>query len=251
MKENSPVKFARKLLLGTIMGDSGIELRGHKALLKMAHSNHQFDYLMWKAKKLVPLVGKFQADEREMEISGAKTGGYRTQLRSLCSTYLKHIYNDFYFQRDGKVKKEIHSNVLNRLSPISIAVWYGDDGNLHPDWIVRISSNGYPKSEQEMIIDFIKRTYGIELYLKQHHQHNSYWMFGNTKNSKMFIDVVKPYLWEIECLRYKLDPSFRRNSNHSARHPGKIFWDDDVLRTPWKRGEEVRNNFPPDNFIRL
>lgn len=232
MKENSPIKIARKLLLGTMLGDSSIRTRSKKkAHLVMVHSNSQFNYLIWKAKKLVPLVGKFDVDEREVRLRGRGTGKFRTQLRSLSSKYLKHIYDDFYFEREGKTKKEVHKNILNRLTPISIAVWYGDDGNLHPRGSVKIATCGFSKKEVDLICSFLLSKYGFRFapvdlgngYLE---------IKANKEDSVKFLNLVRPYLWEVEDIRYKLDVSYNKSSDHSARHPFINYWDDDVLRTP-------------------
>jgi len=240
--ENSPVKVARKLLLGTMLGDSWINVtipqsrisyaNATRAFLIMTHANSQFEYLIWKARKLVPLVGKFNIHERPTRFKGKETGGFHCKLVSLSSKYLKHIWDDFYFNREGKVKKEVHSNVLNRLTPISLAVLYGDDGGLHLGERVRIATNGFSKEEVDLICKVLKNKFGIEFIPKLHHQHLSYGIQADNPNSKIFLELVRPYLEEVSCLRYKLDSNFKRDSDCSARHPGINFWDEEVLRIP-------------------
>lgn len=241
MKENSPVKLARKLLLGTMLGDSCLRIRGkYKAHLVMTHSNKQFDYLMWKAKILVPLVGKFDIDERPLKLRD-KDYGYRTQLRTLSSKYLKHIYNDFYFNREDKTRKEIHLNVLNRLTPISLAVLYGDDGNLSPYGAVRIATHSFRLKEIELFCKWLESQYGFRFSIKFHKQSSAYSIIADKNNSNNFIELVSPYLRKVKCLHHKLGLNKDSDSfNSSARLPG--FWDDDILRSPWKQGEMVRNN---------
>jgi hypothetical protein len=242
--ENSPVKVARKLLLGTLLGDSRLALTRPKnlmanatrAYLRMVHANSQFEYLMWKGKKLVPLVGKFNIFERPTKFGGRKTGGFYCRLISLSSKYLKHIWDDFYFVRGGNLKKEVHSNVLNRLTPISLAVLYGDDGNLHPQGSVRIATNGFSFDEVNLICKILKNRFGIQFHPRLHHQSNSYIIMADVENSKLFLELVRPYLWEIQCLRYKLDSSFKKDPDCSARHPKVNFWDEEVLRTPQVTG---------------
>lgn len=245
--ENSPVKLARKILLGTMLGDSWIKLTSplaqrnyaKRAFLIMTHSNSQFEYLIWKARKLVPLVGKFNILERPTRFGGKETGGFHCKAISLSSKYLKHIWDDFYFKRNGNIRKEVHMNVLNRLTPVSLAVWYGDDGSLHPEGYVRIATNSFSKSEVELICRALEKNFGIVFTPHLHYQNNSYGIRADLVESKKFLELVSPYLGEIQCLRHKLSTDFKASSDQSARHPRKNYWDDEIFRTPQNVGRHT------------
>jgi len=249
--ENSPTKLARKLLLGTILGDSSLRLiktrNPKKAYFRMTHANNQFEYLMWKAKKLFPLIGSFCSGE----ILSRITGHYKVRLKSLSSKYLKHIYDDFYFRRDGTVKKEVHSNILNRLTPISIAVLYGDDGYL--EWRellngirvpirVVLSTQGFSFKESLLLCDFFKRRFGVNFIPIS--EKLPVIRASGYENIRKFLGVVSPYLSEIECMRYKIDPNYRKPSDFSARL--HRFVDGDIIRASRKLEEMIRNNHPPN-----
>lgn len=248
MKENSPQKKARKLLLGTMLGDSYMNCCGDKkARLVMSHSNRNLDYLLWKAKILFPLVGSFTFSQFSRGYS-AKGGFFKIWLRTLCSKYLKHIHNDFYRKIGGRWIKVVRENVLNRLTPISLASWYGDDGCLvvrrkygrEIPVEVRIATQGFTFDECIMICDMLKRNFGLDF-----HVGNCYSRGVWTRHESMneFLRMVSPYLMEVKSMRYKLSPQYDKPSFDSARHPVNLL-DDDIVRTLLRNREEARNSLP-------
>lgn len=227
MKENSQIKQARKLLLGTVLGDSNLSPRSNeKALLTMAHSDRQAEFMLWKAKILMPLVGKFTLDKRDISLKGKLYP--RTQLRTLSSKYLKHIYNDIYFSG----KKEIKSNVLNKLTPISIAAWYGDDGNLSPYGAISLFTHRYSVEEIENICRYFKDKFNVLFNIYPHNKNSQFIMKTNKAEGEKFLAIVRPYLKNISCFLHKIE------IGHSARLPyDDVVWDDDIIRTAWQHAE--------------
>lgn len=218
--ENSPIKLARKILLGTVLGDANLVLRGRrgKARLRFRHSERQLEYLLWKVKRLGPLVGRFSVSKgiRTLDetvfpgyyIGGKQFVNYFAQSSSL--ECLWDTWRDFYFFKEGRWVKEIHSNVLNRLTPVSIAVWFGDDGNSsllygkYPRVVLALGR--ISKDEAERVKNFFEETFGMSSYVRLMKPKMTSWyirFFG--ENAVKFLELVTPYLLEVKCLRYKLD----------------------------------------------
>ena len=240
MKKMSPQRIAKQILLGTTLGDGNISPNGvKKARLRLGHGICQLDYLLWKIKMLKPLVGSFSLGERKSQ-SWSKYTVFGSQ--TLTSRYLWHIYNDFYFERNGKIKKEIHSNVLNRLTPLSIAVWYMDDGCLGiyktrgsnagklVPWGAHLATHSFTYQEQELICEYFKRKWDIGFHILK--QGDGYFIVSDHKDTRKFLNLVEPHV--IERMRYKVDTSYQR-----TKHPDIV--DDDVLRTLWEHRDLIRN----------
>ncbi len=241
--ENSPVKLARKILLGTMVGDSNLRkphdtISLRKASLRMTHSSPQMEYLLWKGERLFPLVGTFRA-----RIWISSQGNTKVTLSSLSLKYLGHIWKDFYLEERGRLIKVLRSNVLNRMTPISIAVLYGDDGfpfftYTHRERILdgfEIATQGFSPGEVGLLIDMFERRIGVlfrdrRVILKDGSLRFAIRTRFN-RDRDTFLELVKPYLWNIKCLRYKLDPHFKKFPSYSAESLEVILQDYDMIRS--------------------
>jgi hypothetical protein len=188
-------------------------------------------------KMLKGLVGTFKINVLDKRV-GYKNSKIRLKGNTLSSTYLKHVDDDFYVKFDGGRRKVVRENVLNRLSPLSIAAWFMDDGCSHKNkdsiLSVRLSTHGFTKEENEVIVKWFKEKYDIEFNIDFHKRTNTYSLRCNKSNSDKFISLVKPYI--IPSMVYKISP-FHYNTGHSISS-------EDIVRTVQECTELVRNNKP-------
>lgn len=239
--ENSPVKVARKMLLGTIMGDASLRRphnTGNKASFRVTHSASQLPYLLWKAKKVAPLVGTLRA--YIWDTKWTPEGGFKVTLSSHCSKFLGHLYDDFYRREDGENKKVLRSNVLNRLTPLSLAIFYADDGTPFFRYQEQerllvgfeLCTQGFTSEEVDLLIDTLKKKFGV-LFRKRKVATTQGERYAIRtcclEDRDIFLMLVKPYLWEVECLRYKLDSQFKKFSSYSAEGLEKYLRDHDMI----------------------
>lgn len=115
----SLTQYQKSVIIGTILGDGCLRIgKGRKnALLEINHSFKSKDYVDWKYQVLKNLV--------KSEPKARKGNGNRIAYR-FCTKQLPEltkIKNDFY---ENNVKI-IPTNL--KLDPISLAVWYMDDGS--------------------------------------------------------------------------------------------------------------------------
>lgn len=117
-------KEQKSVLFGIILGDGYLQKTGKKnSRLRLEHGGNQKEFLLWKVKKLRKLFqGKPKYLERVHPISKKKYSYWRHQSQS--SPYLGKLRNIFY--PDGK--KRIPEDVEKYLTPLTLAVWYMDDG---------------------------------------------------------------------------------------------------------------------------
>ena len=106
-----------------ILGDGYIQKTGEKnARLRLEHSAKQKDYIIWKTQQF---PGLFQGEPKflkRIHPNGKVYEYYRHQSNS--TPFLGKLRKVFY--REGK--KEIPENLGEFLSPLTLAVWYMDDG---------------------------------------------------------------------------------------------------------------------------
>jgi hypothetical protein len=103
--------------------------------------------------------------------------------------------------------------MLNRLDKKGIAIWYMDDGHIN----IRKSSEGKvhgfyikisicePKEEVQTIIDYFKEVWNINFYMyHEGKKDDSYSICCGTKEGLKFINIVEPYVNQVECMKYKI-----------------------------------------------
>jgi len=240
MKELSPKRRSKKILLGTLMGDSSLFETSHKkAMFKTTHGADQIHYLMYKLNALYPLLGSFRVSFTgggSFERWNAKK---RITAWSLSSTYLKHIYDDFY---SNKIKK-VRLNVLRRMDESSLAFWYMDDGCLAKSngkfYGIHLNTQGFDLEDQETIIKYFSETWKIKFHITEERKNNKtyYYLRANKEDSERFLNLINPFI--CSSMLYKVDPSYER-MEHSDR-------DEDIVRTLQECKEIIRNDNPSED----
>jgi hypothetical protein len=192
-------KQQTSVLIGTILGDGFLQKTGEKnARLRLEHSQKQKDYVLWKGMIFGRLFqGKPSLLERIHPISKT-TYKYCRWQSSTCPAFGKWRK---YFYPNGK--KIIPNNIGNFLTePISLAVWYMDDGYFN-----KIDRNSYIYlgrillSEAEILQKAINKNFAIlvTIYDKKN---KGFALFFGAKETKELQKIIKPFI--IESLQYKL-----------------------------------------------
>lgn len=124
----------------------------------------------------------------------------------VCDSF-KDIFSNLFV---GGVKKVTRA-YLDSLTPLSIAVWYMDDGSLNHSYCkeksVSLSTHAYSKEENETIIEYFKDVYGIQFKLYYDKRCGRYSIGASCKEDRhKFLDLVSPYI--IDLFQYKLGEHF-------------------------------------------
>lgn len=199
-------KESRNLLIGLLLGDGTIS---NNNVFKIAHSEQYKDYIEWKIKQLKEHGIRNNGLKSYIKTRGYNTGAlvYYTQLNII--PFIKVLRRVVY-----KDKKIIgNRKLLNRLSPLEIAIWYMDDGHIN----IRRSRNGKvhgfyikistcePKDEVQVIIDYFKEVWNISFYMyHEGRKKDSYSLCCGTKEGLKFIEIIRPYVMQIPSMIHKI-----------------------------------------------
>lgn len=198
-------KESRNLLIGMLLGDGTIS---NNYVFKIAHCEAQKDYLEWKIKQLNEHGIRNNGVKSYITTKGYNTGAlvYYTQLNIV--PFIKVLRRVIY-----KGKKIIgNRKILNRLSPLEIAIWYMDDGhiNIRKDnnrpcgFYIRISTCE-PKEEVQTIIDYFSEKWDIHFYMfHEGKKEDSYSLCCGTKEGLKFINLVKSYVSQVPSMVHKI-----------------------------------------------
>lgn len=198
-------KKSRNLLIALLLGDGSIS---NNNVFKLAHGEHQQDYLLWKIKQL---------NEAGLRNNGLKyyvsSNGFN-KGKTVCYTQLNTIPFITLLRRIVYRDKKIIGNrkLLNRLDARGIAIWYMDDGHINIRKSKGRSCGFYikislckPKKEVQDIIDFFKEEWDINFYMfHEGRKEDSFSLCCGTKEGIKFIDIIKPYVSQIPSMVYKI-----------------------------------------------
>lgn len=199
-------KDSRNLLIALLLGDGTIS---NNNVFKIAHSEAQKDYLEWKIKQLNENGIRNNGVKSYIKTRGFNIGVpvYYTQLNII--PFIKVLRRVVY-----KEKKILgNRKLLNRLTPMGIAIWYMDDGHLN----IRKNKEGRihgfyikisicePKNEVQTIIDYFKEVWDINFYMfHEGKKKNSFSLCCGTKEGLKFINLIKPYVEQVPSMLYKI-----------------------------------------------
>lgn len=199
-------KESRNLLIALLLGDGTIS---NNNVFKIAHSESQRKYLEWKVQQLKNNGIRNNGIKSYIKTTGYKSGVsvYYTQLNVI--PFIKVLRRVIY-----KDKKIIgNRKILNRLTPMGVAIWYMDDGHIN----IRKDKNGKihgfyikistcePKEEVQTIIDYFKEQWNIAFYMfHEGRKKDSYSLCCGTKEGLKFIELVRPYVMQVPSMNYKI-----------------------------------------------
>lgn len=216
----------KSFIIGMVLGDSHLS-KGKKAKnynISCTHNPKQYDYLIWKMEILKDNLGKnYWLSEVESKFTGkAKHKGNENKIYKMYHATLgthplvTKVYQEMYFKRVKIVSREI----LNQLTPVGLAVWYMDDGNLAyrknkngsiKSRNITLHIQGFDEKSQQNIVEYFYEEWGIET--KLHKARDKYKLWMNTPNSIKFLKIIAPYVNLVPIMHYKIDLKYEKKSN--------------------------------------
>lgn len=193
------------IIIGTILGDSYIQLsQSGKTHLQIKHADRYKEYVFWLYEKLKDLFPTSVPRQRKDNL--------QWYVNSSFSGELNELHKLFYVNG----RKTIPDNTKELLtSPISLAVWFMDDGTL--DYRVKdhrafhLCTNCFTKTETRRLIDALYSNFRIIASLhytlcrgKRHCR-----IYIGAKGRDRFIELISPHI--LDCFKYKL-PAYRHPS---------------------------------------
>lgn len=194
-----------QFILGSLLGDAGLERNKSKSKginrskgvglrFKERHSIKQKEYLLWKK----DILSKGISMKKEYFTNGDSITIYSKVL---------HIFEKFYllFYPSGKGYKTFNLEVLNKLNPLGLAIWYMDDGSFskksHSFFIHCDRRNIY------LIKEWFEKGFlkikGKMYFGKGEGYENSCKIGFNKKDTIKFFEIIEKF---IHCsMRYKIE----------------------------------------------
>lgn len=216
----------KAIILGTALGDGCISLNtkarpgNTTARIMIAQGIDQIDYLTWKREKLYPLITAnltYEISKGNVVNGRFVRPGRAARVKSRQHPFLTYINNMLYNENRKRV---FCSEMFDQLTPLSIAVWYMDDGTLsysahkNGNQYARLylSTDAFSLEDNYKIRDYLIKK-GFSFKISKHGA--SYRLTCDVFESiKAFIEMITPYVL-LPLFQYKIDLSKDNRSRYT------------------------------------
>lgn len=194
-----------EILIGCILGDSNLNSNsetGSYRTIHFSHSDSQRDYFNYKKH----LLGKLFIEQNN------RVSGYGSIIHTGCLTSNLQTYNFIsrYFKTLGK--KYVSEDLANSITPVSLAFWFMDDGNLknRDDDNLRcramLNTQRYSLEENKILSDALKRKFNIDATIGDKDTYKGHVLMFNVDNTDKLCSLIAPYV--CKSMKYKLPKKY-------------------------------------------
>lgn len=200
MKQNDFVPLSdqvQSIILGSLLGDGSLTFnKGYaNARFTFRHSQVQEEYFQWKAIQLKEI-----SSDRDVFLQNpdgySKNNKLRYQSKALPS--LTFLYKETYKHNRLRIRRKW----LNTMTPLSLAIWWCDDGSLISNSRKGVfCTDGFDKESVQLLSQYFKVVWKVETHCapigrKRDGKKEEYWRLWirSTDELKKFLTIILPYI---------------------------------------------------------
>ena len=171
-----------EIIRGSLLGDAWIE-RG--SVIGIAHGKKQFEYIDWLSAQLQPYFGDIETNKT------------CRRIRSCAHDFGSSLYKEYYPDKT----KRITSKILDKLTELSVAVWFMDDGQVLPAGNQsRLATCSFTQKENELIVEYLYNRWNILGSVRTYGGYR--YIYFNKENTTKLVSLIRPHV--PLCMRYKI-----------------------------------------------
>jgi len=183
---------SKEIILGSLLGDGSLKI--HKpyvnARYAFRHSITQKEYFYWKTKELAEIASE---KHTWLQSKDGKDGYGQAKLRfqSRALPTLTELYQLTHKKgQQGKIR--IRRKWLNLLTPLSLTVWWLDDGSLVSDTRQGVfCTDGFSHDEVRLLDRYMKKVWGITTGISQVKDKDQYRLWiRSTDSLQKFLQTI-------------------------------------------------------------
>jgi len=219
MNKNLNREEIRNAIVGMVIGDGCLSRKmgrkGYKvgnAYFQMSHGHKQHDYLLWKKTILENVTNcTVNRNDRKCGFNDKIYEAYH--LNSQSNPFYTKLYNRFYYNDSAK---SIDEYLVKKIDPLALSIIYMDDGCLGkamPKYYTKetfyLCLCNFDYANLFLIKKSLKLKYDLDWNInKQSKKPNSDKNYLQlrllNKHNEKFVEIIKPYVENVECMKYKL-----------------------------------------------
>ena len=198
MESNPKISQRQKeIIIGKLLGDGHAETQteGRTYRLKFEQSYKQKEYVDWLYQELKSIASGTPSIKKQ-SVNGINYMKY--WFNTITSSSFRFYAQQFYCNRKKKIPQLIHK----WLTPLTLAVWFMDDGSIksknHKAKIINTQS--FSKEDTERLIKAMADKYGVKSKLRK--QKEGYQIYLLSETIDKFEEIIKPNI--LPSMKYKL-----------------------------------------------
>lgn len=183
------------------LGDGCICKKGY---LNIHHSEEQLEYITWKRNLLIKLG--FECSELLKRRNTSTKNKYSYSFICKGKKLGKYLRKLMYSPK----KDYFSETILNNITPLGLAIWYMDDGQLRyikdKDKNIRGNMLQIHTCCTEPQADFLIKFFRNQgLLFKKFKEHKYTSIYCSTRYARRFLRIVEPYIRRVPSMYYKVD----------------------------------------------
>ncbi len=196
MRQSIPLsEIVRAIILGSVLGDGSLKIHRPyvNARFSFRHSENQKSYFDWKVKQLSGISSENKV-WRQTKDGKDGWGTIKWRYQSLALPALTELYTITH----PKDKFLIRRKWLNLLIPLSLAIWWQDDGSIIANGRKGvICTDGFTKPEVILLQKYLKVVWHIETTVapknRQKPDRVRLWL-NSAEQLQSFLRIILPHL---------------------------------------------------------
>jgi len=197
--QGNPLMFITRkehdIIIGSLLGDASIRQRDKNSCFRVSHSIKQEDYIKWILNILNNfIISEFEYRKRIIANHEVNMINLATRTHSVFNFYRKLFY------KNGR--KVINNEILNQITPRSLAIWICDDGSYSKkQGYIILCTNSYSLEEHKLIKEFFNKKFGLNPTIG-FRDGKYYYLRFKKDDTKKIIETIKPFI--PKCMLYKI-----------------------------------------------
>jgi len=188
----------KEVILGTLLGDGSLKKQKKYANVRIQfrHSEKDSDYFFWKAKQLQEVAGNKSVNLQKPD-GYSKNNKLRFLGRALPA--LTQLHELMYKKNTLRIRRMW----LNNMTPLSLAVWWCDDGSLIGEGGRKgvFCTDGFDEKSVRILSKYMDKVWGIKTTVtsvsrRRDSTQEVYWRLWipSTEELKKFLRIIIPYI---------------------------------------------------------
>jgi hypothetical protein len=175
------------LIIGSLMGDASIRQRERNSCFRFSHSIKQKNYSKWKVQLLKEFnISEFREVKRKIKNLFIHAVDFSTKTHPVFNYYRNLFY------KNGR--KIVTIEILNQLTPKSLAIWVCDDGSYdNKQGYTILCTNSYSLEEHNLMKHFFNEKFGLDPTIG-FRDRKYYYLRFKQKDTKKLIKIIKSFI---------------------------------------------------------
>ena len=198
------------VIFGSLLGDGCIcKQKDNNFCFRESHGPKQREYAFWKSQKMLRWHPKTYLSDQSGHHVSVKMAASLTDEEISQRVYKfdlpyhslwKEIYDKIYI---SSKKRVISQWWLDKITPLSVAIWIADDGSRHGTGLTLCTHN-FDEQDHKMMSQFFKDKFGVDARIDNSDDSEYFWLWFGAAEYRTLLEQI-PWQQLPPVMYYKFD----------------------------------------------